>query len=262
LSEKFFYNPNDENEAQDYLNQYHPKTDINEIDSVEHTSIATTIINQPMGEADFTPKTNEINIDKSKFHLNLEYGELDNDLTQNDLDSGISIEQPSNVLSKVVSSLGSNFHQLNKLILAKDGVDDQINLQGILPSGYRIIFNEDNETNAAGACLPEHRVIILHNNPITISSILTLLHEVGHAWDFERISLDQLRQYAKKIDGRESVSDANRIKMERNAYAYILKEMKSFMDKERVDGELSFTAEDIRTAIDIKLAKNFDKLNH
>ncbi|TSA45771.1 hypothetical protein D4R52_01790 [bacterium] len=108
----------------------------------------------------------------------------------------------------------------------------EIDFIGIAPSKYDLFFYPYDDTNLGAASIPiqvegkraGNSAIAIGANLSTFKSILTLLHEIGHLWDEERMNSAGINNLT---DGNIHSNEAEVLRKERAATAYAFKIMRS-----------------------------------
>lgn len=111
---------------------------------------------------------------------------------------------------------------------------EEISLYQIIPDQWKVIFFPDNaERNGSANNIT--KTIAFNGAPTSISNILTLLHEAGHAHDFnqKRIRTHNLAvSKLKSLIGKPNEGDLNYIlTSERNAWSFALNKLRPFISK-------------------------------
>lgn len=115
-----------------------------------------------------------------------------------------------------------------------DRKQSPIVLNDLLPKGYKVIFKPGE--NKSCALIAGYNIIMVQGDLATPVTLIDLLHEVGHAWDYEG-QPDKVakRKYSEPYltlnAGFATKEDMKKVlKMERNAWAFTLKALRPFLD--------------------------------
>lgn len=93
-----------------------------------------------------------------------------------------------------------------------------------LPEGYKILFCPANKQYYNGAVDYENKVIYITSDISSLGSIATILHEVGHVKDDERLEKLGKKEFTEGGDLNENI-EAEKIRKERDASLFALRKM-------------------------------------
>jgi len=120
------------------------------------------------------------------------------------------------------------WRRLDSFTIIDKKTGKEIDLISDLPAGYTALFNPFCEERN-GEAIVEHKGCLVENDIATIHGIIILLHEIGHAIDFERCEKKEERDKWEDMTFENIRTDEDFefcVSKERNASAYMLKKIK------------------------------------
>jgi len=93
-----------------------------------------------------------------------------------------------------------------------------------LPEGYKILFCPTNKAYYSGAVVNENKVIYITSDISSLGSIATILHEVGHVKDDERLEKLGRTEFTEGGNYHENI-EAEVMRKEREASLFALRKM-------------------------------------
>jgi hypothetical protein len=116
---------------------------------------------------------------------------------------------------------------------------EPLDLTSLAPLGTTIIINQNNQTQKDGFYFPNPQCVGIHGNPLTPSSIFTLLHEINHlkyhlAAASRPEGADTRRAYLNLNSGSDTKLDPDQAKSilvcERNAWRGVYEQLQPILD--------------------------------
>ncbi|HPN15217.1 MAG TPA: hypothetical protein PLF71_03850 [bacterium] len=102
--------------------------------------------------------------------------------------------------------------------------ETDLNIFSHLPEGYKILFCPANKAYHNGAVDYKNKVIYITGDISSLGSIATILHEVGHVNDDERLKKIDETELAKGGDYHENI-EAEKMRKEREASLFALRKI-------------------------------------
>lgn len=119
----------------------------------------------------------------------------------------------------------NNWRQIKKLRIEPQASDQAVDLLAVMPSDYQVFFCAQ-EPFLNGAVMIEQRKIFLLGGLGSIRGLVTLLHEIGHAWDGENLKKYGVDRFTDQGFHWEK---AERLRQERAASAFALKILRPYI---------------------------------
>jgi len=102
--------------------------------------------------------------------------------------------------------------------------ETDIDIFSYLPGGYKILFCPTNKAYYNGAVDNENKVIYITSDISSLGSIATILHEVGHVKDDERLEKLGRTELTEGGDYHENI-ESEKLRKEREASLFALRKM-------------------------------------
>jgi hypothetical protein len=123
--------------------------------------------------------------------------------------------------------VADEWREIQRLKILKNKVEDRADLEKITSFGYKIFFfPSKNKVN--GWAYKEAKSIFIIGDMAAPITVVTLLHEIGHAYDFE--NLDKMKKNKLVTDGIHD-DKAEELRRERVASAFALKAITPLFSK-------------------------------
>lgn len=192
---------------------------------IEESSISEDFDNFEIKDKD------EITITKKGYTLEISYSSLN-----------VELNETSSRLRRILSNNISGWRVLNNFVLRMDSFHSELNMNQLLPEGYKILFNTS-EPQECSQLLSGSRekYVILGGNPVKTENILILLHEIGHTKQEPEKSEPSQNSLQSLLEGNiktESEQEhkirvnADALREERNAWSFTLKTIRPFLRKD------------------------------
>lgn len=237
---------NNEVDSEKYVDKNSPDY----ISSLEKTlafRMAEQRLEKPFEEIKYKEK-GDVNISKGPF--NLEYSYSDCKLEQ----FIINIDHYKNIYDKENGISDNEYREVTELTFSRnDKEKTSFNLKEIVPEGYHVFFRTSENINCPipdGSIDPSTKTIMLERDIASPYGLMTLLHEIGHAKDFENLSEKEKTLFLEvgdNFDKKSVIHNALLIKIEKNAIAFALSKIKPFSDNDYGDNKTNILREDIKS---------------
>lgn len=185
---------------------------ISEVDTME----TLQKLNQPFSQIDYKEK-DALAIDNGEVKLDLAYSSLQTE-------TNVALKQYIDRLKTQQDDAPLPYHEIknwrkiDKLIL--NVLDHEIDFFQHLPPDYEIYFSTNQEYVNGRVNITQRKIFIVGRIDC-FSSLLTLSHELGHAWDDD----EQLRAETPDLfsSSHNHLDQAEKIREERVATAFVMK---------------------------------------
>jgi hypothetical protein len=118
-----------------------------------------------------------------------------------------------------------NWKRADQLSITVPGAGFAVGVQEIMPPGYNIYVREAEKFINAGVIARDRTIFINGGYLSSPIAVLSLLHEIGHAWDFVHVANGS----AGRVRDVAHADIAETLRSERVANAFALKAVRSFM---------------------------------
>jgi hypothetical protein len=161
----------------------------------------------------------------------IEYKDADTiDVPNDKIDFRFAYSIPGEKLKSCVAKQYGDpdrWRMLDNIIFKSNGAD--VDLIGVLPTGYNVLFCPEHQ-RFHGAVSLNDKIIYIFGDIATPKSLLTLLHEMGHAFDEEESrKADRAKIDSSKINYRI----AEEVRSERAATAFALRILRPFLKDQK-----------------------------
>ena len=162
-----------------------------------------------------------------------------------------------------IAALGSGVQTITALTIQGENVDKQINLSDIVPSGYTVLYKQSKDSKGS-MCIFGDKTIIMRSNLASLSGILTLLHETGHArrsiymdeqGDKKTIRLLEKATMKKGLPFTTSEEFEAVLTEERSAWAFALEQIHPFIN---AGSHSLLTSANIRTFVHLHALRSYN----
>lgn len=213
---------------------------------------AKRLLTIPFREVRYRPE-GKLMVKRGPFRLKIDYQKPD------------ITEIPPEATMQIITDENESWKILNNLVFwRKDRHAPSLELTDIIPEGYKVLFKSPTgqqvgEPEQDTRCFVdvEHKMYHIKGDLATPAALLNLLHEVGHSYDYEQQAssikpseFDDAHGVLKEggfLLTEEAMATV--LRRERNAWAYALKKIRPFLDRDASSSEYSITTSEVRDYI-------------